>query len=369
MYKTLLRPWLFRMDAEKAHRTSMGLGHFLQALPLPNEAIRSHYLTNDRRLSQTLWGQTFSSPLGLAAGMDKNAEFIEMWQMFGLGFLEVGSVTARLSEGNAAPRLFRLPGDKALINRMGLNNEGASRVAANVRQSQYIRSVPLGINIAKTHDPSIVGQDAIDDFVECYRELSSLADYVALNISCPNTEEGKTFEEPESLAALLSAIGSIREEEENAPPLLVKLSPPPTDIWQPDAAFDDLCAVLLEHAVDGVILSNTSPNRRGLSASRAAIDELGAGGVSGRPLFRRAVRMTSLMYAKTEGKLPLIGVGGVDSADAVYELMKAGASLVQMYTALVYEGPGLIRSIHMDLLERMTRDDLGSISEIVGMNA
>lgn len=360
----LARPLFFMMKAEQAHHFVMGAARLTQSLPLG--WMRGWLSHQDKRLEQDLFGCHFASPVGLAAGMDKNAEFVRFWQMLGLGFVEIGSVTAEPSDGNAQPRLFRLPKDEALINRMGLNNEGAQLVARRLAREGSRFRLPVGINLAKTHSPSILGQKAIDDFVESYKLLSSFGAYVALNVSCPNTEEGKTFEDPASLDALLEAVGAVRKVESEPRPLVVKLSPPPSDDWQPDGAFDEMLDVLRKHQVDGLIVTNTASDRKKLLTSATRIEEIGRGGLSGRPLQHRSRTMMAAVYTKTEGSIPLIGVGGIDSPEAAYKMIRAGASLVELYTALIYKGPGLIPQIQKGLIKRLTQDGFGHISEAVG---
>jgi dihydroorotate dehydrogenase len=368
MYR-LLRPFLFRLEAEAAH----GLG--LYAARLGRRApgiVGSWYRVRDERLSQSLWGVRFENPVGLAAGFDKGAELVPFWSTLGFGFCEVGSVTARASEGNPRPRAFRLSKDRALINRMGLNNPGADAVAVRLALlPRYRRPIPLGINIAKTHSPDILGDDAIEDFLYSLRRLAGLADYLALNVSCPNTAEGKTFEDPEALDALLRRVMAVRAHVAPSVPVLVKLSPPRFGVGR---SLDlgpatELVAVARAHDVAGFIATNTAPDRSGLRTDRRRLDAIGNGGVSGRPLAWRSTALVRHLFRLTDGELPIIGVGGVDSADAAYRKIRAGASLLQVYTGLVYQGPGLTRRINRGLVDLLERERLGSISEAVGRDA
>ena len=327
---------------------------------------RPFFRFEDERLAQTLWGLRFENPVGLAAGFDKNAALVRFWAALGFGFAEVGSVTARPSPGNPHPRAFRLPADRALVNRMGLNNDGADAVAE--RLGRATRPLPLGVNLAKTHDPAILGDAATEDFVSSFRLLAPLADYVALNVSCPNTAEGKTFEEPGSFDALLAAVLRVREDLSLGVPVLVKLSPPPSPGFDP-GPVDELVEIALGHGVAGFIAANTASDRAGLRTDASALDAIGRGGLSGAPLEARATALVRHLYRRTEGAVPVVGVGGVDSAEAAYRKVRAGASLVELYAGLVYEGPGLVRRIKRGLVRLLDRDGFASITDAVGADA
>ena len=352
------------MPAETAHHLSLGAARLAQAAG--SGVIDRAFRYEHDILRVSLWGHTFSNPIGLAAGMDKNAKLIDFWPNLGFGFAEVGSVTYRPSRGNPRPRAFRLEEDEALINRMGLNNQGAEKVALRIGDRGMYHPFPLGVNLAKTHDPAIVGQDAIDDYAESFRLLAPSANYVALNISCPNTSEGKTFEDPESLDRLLVAIDGVRKEVNQRVPILVKLSPPLSDRVVFDSLTDELIGVCKSHGVNGLIATNTASNREELSTPTDVIERIGPGGLSGKPIERRSTRLVRYLYEKTDGAIPIIGVGGVDSGASAYEKIKAGATLVQLYTGLVYHGPGLIRTIKQQLVELLREDGYVSVSQAVG---
>ncbi|MDX1530020.1 MAG: quinone-dependent dihydroorotate dehydrogenase [Rhodothermales bacterium] len=355
MYR-FLRPLLFRLDAEAAHALGVraaALGQ--QAAPL----VRARYGFGHPALEQTVFGLRFPNPVGLAAGFDKDAELVRFWAALGFGFCEVGSVTARPSPGNPRPRAFRLPEDRALVNRMGLNNAGADAVAERLARTEA--PLPLGINLAKTHSPEILGDAATEDFVHSFRRLAPLADYVALNVSCPNTAEGKTFEEPAALDALLGAVMRERADVAPAVPVLVKLSPPPSERFD-GGPVDELIAIAQRHGVAGFVASNTASDRAGLRTEPAAVEQVGPGGLSGQPLEARATALVRHLYRRTGGALPIVGVGGVDSAEAAYRKVRAGASLVELYT-------GLVQRINRGLVRLLERDGLGSIGEAVGADA
>lgn len=367
MYR-FFRPLLFALGAEPAHRVATGAAHLAQAThtaPL----LAPLFAFEHEALHQQVWGLDFANPVGLAAGFDKNAVLVPFWERLGFGFVEVGSVSARPARGNPRPRAFRLPEDAALINRMGLNNQGARRVARRLARVVPRVRMPLGINLAKTHDPSILGEAAVEDFRQSFRLLAPHAAYVTLNISCPNTAEGKTFEDPAALDALLSAVFAERTAAGLDVPVLVKLSPPLTDRVVFDSLVEELVAVARAHGVAGFVATNTAADREGLSTPEAVLDAIGRGGLSGAPIERRATQLVRYLYQKTGGSVPIIGVGGIASAEAAYAKIRAGASLVQLYTGLVYEGPGLVRRIKEGLVELLRRDGLASVRDAVGADA
>lgn len=367
MYR-LLRPFLFHLEAERAHSLATGAARWMQRLH-PG-LLKPLFRFEHAALHQTAFGLDFENPVGLAAGFDKNAELLRFWSVLGFGFAEAGSVTAERTEGNARPRAFRLREDRALVNRMGLGNEGAPAVACRMQDEARVPSFPVGINIAKTPAPTRSGPAAIEDFRTSFHHLAPLADYVTLNLSCPNTEDGRTFEEPRALEALLEAVFAERDYLGLASlPVLVKLSPPESNRLSYDSALDEVVDVARSHGVSGFVAANTAPDRAGLSTSPQRLEAVGAGGLSGPPVAARSTALVRYLYRLTEGAVPIIGVGGVDSAQAAYEKIRAGASLVQLYTGLVYEGPGLVKRIKKGLVKHLRRDGFGSVPEAVGADA
>ncbi|MEM6784502.1 MAG: quinone-dependent dihydroorotate dehydrogenase [Bacteroidota bacterium] len=371
MYRRL-RPFLFWLDAEQAHHAGMAAAGVGQQVP---GVVRRLFAFEEQptgaRLAQTLWpdrgGLRFRNPVGLAAGFDKNAARVPFWDALGFGFAEVGSVTALPSTGNPTPRAFRLPDDSALVNRMGLNNDGAAAVAERLASTPAPEGFVLGVNVAKTHSADILGDAALDDFATSVRHVARHAGYLALNVSCPNTAEGKTFEEPAALDGLLTRVQAVLDDLGARPPVLVKFSPPMLVDGQPDfGGIDELVALCLEHDVDGFIATNTASDRSGLTADAAALDRIGRGGLSGAPLQARSTALVRHLYRLTDGAAPIIGVGGVDSGAAAYEKIRAGASLVELYTGLVYEGPALVGRINRDLIRFLDRDGFGTLAEAVG---
>jgi dihydroorotate dehydrogenase len=311
-------------------------------------------------LKQDMLGMHFASPIGLAAGFDKNGHLPRAFEALGFGFTEVGSITAQPSPGNSKPRMFRLPLDHALVNRMGLNNDGASVISARLKKNAK-PSIPVGINIAKTHDPRILGAAALRDYVGSYTQAVKVADYITVNISCPNTEEGKTFEDPASLQALLVEISNVRKTlGAHSIPLFVKFS---ADL--PDADLAGLIAVCESNGVDGYVAVNTSSLRVGLShTEKGTLMGIGKGGLSGPALLERAENTIKRIRNQVPSGRLIIGVGGVDSSEAAIRLLKAGASLLQLYTGLVFEGPRLVSQINTDLSEYLQKHGFKSVMDL-----
>ncbi len=361
MYE-FFRTALFKLDPERAHHLAARAARLGQGVG--KSFVEKQFAFEDPRLQVKAWGLTFTNPIGLAAGFDKNARLVPFWESVGFGFCEVGSVTARRSKGNPKPRLFRLPEDEALVNRLGLNNEGASRVARRLRTTHRTR--PIGINIAKTHSPDILGEAALEDFRASYALLAPLADYVVLNISCPNTAEGKTFEEPRALDALLHVIAAERDVLIDPPPLLLKLAPPESRQIVLDSRIDETIEIARRYHINGFVATNTTPDRQGLETDAATVEAIGRGGLSGKPLEARSTQMVRYLYDRVGPTLPIIGLGGVDSAQSAYRKIRAGASLVELYTGLVYHGPELIRKIKEELVLLLYRDGFNSIRDAVG---
>ena len=357
MYK-LIRPILFQFDPESIHNKIFGLGHSIQNSKLLSSLTSRTFQYKNERLQTNVFALNFENPVGLAAGFDKNALLMDFFYSLGFGFIEIGSITAKPSKGNERPRLFRLQKDRAIINRMGLNEEGVdiihSRLLFNIQNRKY----PVGVNIAKTNDINIVGDEAVKDFLYSFDKLFAFVDYITLNISCPNTEDGRTFENnPNDLNSLLKEIRSRNSNK----PILIKLSP---DISRED--LENTLDVCNSNNMGGYIVTNTSIERN-LTTSRKVIERIGKGGLSGKPIQQKSTQMVRLVYKLTQGEIPIIGVGGIDSAESAYEKIKAGASLVQLYTGLVYEGPVLIKKINNGLVELLEGDGLSNISEAVGV--
>jgi len=314
---------------------------------------------DDRRLAQHLFGLDFPNPVGMAAGFDKNARVPRELLAIGFGFVEVGTLTPRAQSGNASPRLFRSIADRAIINRLGFNNEGQD--AALQRLKPRAAGV-VGVNLGAGRD----SKDRIGDYVQGIARMAEVASYFTINISSPNTPGLRDLQAPEALDALLKRVQEARAATRRKPPLLVKLAP---DIAEED--LPEVVRVIVSHGVDGIVVSNTTLSREGLVPEGLRDQGFAkeAGGLSGRPLFARATRMLARIYKLTDGKLLLIGVGGIDSPETALAKIEAGASLIQLYTGLVFEGPSLIGRIKQALVAAMEQRGVQSLKPLIGARA
>lgn len=342
----LTRAALFMLDPEHAHGVSIkALKHGL---------VPSVHIPDDLRLHVNVAGLEFPNPIGLAAGYDKNAEVPDAILRLGFGFTEVGTLTPRPQAGNPKPRIFRLVQDGAVINRLGFNNEGHEAAFARL-QAQKTRGI-VGVNIGANKD----SEDRIADYVAGIRRFASLARYFTVNISSPNTPGLRDLQARESLSALLTAVLAARDEEaaknERTVPVFLKIAPDLTE-----EGMDDIAAEVLAHPLDGLIVSNTTLSRTGLRDTRQAGE---AGGLSGKPLFTRSTAVLARMRKRIGPQLPIIGVGGVSSAKTALEKIRAGADLVQLYSCMVYEGPGLAGAIVRGLSAELDKLGVNSISNI-----
>ena len=337
-YSSIVKPLLFTKNAESAHDFAIQCAAFANRSELVQHFIKIMFNSSNFGLNKEFWGLNFSNPIGLAAGFDKNGITPLAMQAIGFGFIEIGSITANPSEGNPKPRAFRLPKDKSLINRMGINNEGALQIVDRLKK--YNLDVPLGINIAKTNDINIHGDSAIDDYRISYNLASSVADYITINISCPNTGEGKTFEEPAALEALLSGLDIAK----NNIPSLVKFS-----VDTKKKELEQLVQICEHYGVAGYVATNTSSTRENLCTNEKTLEAIGNGGLSGRAIFKKSTQVVSWLYEFLQGSKPIIGVGGIDHLEAAIQKLDAGANLIQLYTGLVYKGPGLVKEIKKGL--------------------
>lgn len=348
IYRHLLRPALFNVagrDAEAIHERVLGmLARVSESPRLTRGLARFAALAwpGDLGRPREVFGLRFPHPIGLAAGFDKNARAVPALAALGFGFVEIGTITQHAQPGNPRPRLFRLPSDQALINRMGFNNEGADAIAKRLAR-QPESPVPLGISLGKSRATPL--EDAVSDYLASLDQLYPWADYFAVNVSSPNTPGLRALQERDRLDGLLAALQAwLREraeaENERIKPLLVKVAP---DL--DEAALDELVGVCLARGASGLIAVNTTVSRDGLSAAVPAALRDEPGGLSGRPLHARAVEVVRLLAKRTEGRLPIIGCGGVFTVDDAQRLLDAGASLLQLYTSFIYEGPGVARRL------------------------
>jgi dihydroorotate dehydrogenase len=332
MYTRVARPALFRLgggDPEVAHERTLGALTRLARRPLAISLLRRYFGGVSPR---TVFGVQFPSPVGLAAGMDKDGVALRAWPALGFGFVEVGTVTRHAQPGNPRPRLFRLPASEAIINRMGFNNAGAQALAERLH-ALGPPPVPLGISIGKSGATPV--EDAVEDYLAVFRTLRHYGDYFAINVSSPNTPGLRALQDR---AALSDLLGALRQEATTR--LLVKIAPDLTD-----HAIAELLEVCATHSVDGVIATNTTIARDALTPADGA-HAAEPGGLSGRPLAARALEVVSFVSKHTDGTLPIVGVGGIHTPDDALRMLDAGASLIQLYTGLIYHGPGLVRKIN-----------------------
>ena len=354
-YSAIARPVLFSLDAESAHNLTIAL------VSSPLGRLTGPGLVEHPKLQQQAFGLTFANPVGLGAGLDKQATALPAWQALGFGFAEIGTVTPRPQPGNPMPRLFRLPADGAIINRFGFNSEGAAAVGARLQQTRPL-SMRIGVNIGKNKETP--NERAADDYVAAVDRLHHRADYFVVNVSSPNTSGLRDLQEARTLRMLLTdVVARVRSvSSARAIPVLVKVSP--------DMSPDNLLAAVdasLEGGAAGVIATNTTLSRDGLRSPAVTTAE--TGGLSGAPLRERANAACRLLYRHTGGKVPIVGVGGIGSADAAYERIRSGASLVQIYTALIYEGPALVGRLLDGLAARLERDGFPTIHDAIGTHA
>ena len=356
---SILRPALFRLDPETAHNVASGIADRFSGpiRYLAGDGLRSYY---DRRLETDICGVTVDNPVGLAAGFDKGGKAVDVLHVVGFGYTEVGTVTGQRQDGNPRPRIFRYPRDLALINRMGFNSEGSEVVSRRLKRKSP--KIPVGINIGKSRDVPL--DRAVDDYLFSLGNLFGFADYIVINVSSPNTPGLRALQEGDRLYPLLDTLKKRSEalsedyKKDRVPPMLVKVSP---DLTQ--EAIDEVIQVIDQAHVDGIIATNTTVDK-----SPPAPPTNETGGISGRPLTRRSREVVGHIYKRTQGGLPIIGVGGIMDADDAYYMLRAGASAVQVGTGLVYGGWELVDEIKRGLIARMERDGIHTIKDLVGID-
>jgi dihydroorotate dehydrogenase len=364
LYKSIIRPLLFRKDPEDSHELILAL---MAKAEVFSSIFEKFYNVDDASLSVQIGPLAFSNPVGLAGGFDKNAIAPRTIASFGFGFMEIGAITAQAQPGNPKPRLYRLPEDYALINRLGFNNEGAPAIADKLdglRARGSLPKIPLGMNIGRTK--IVETKDAVADFLACFERLYTYGDFFTLNVSSPNTPNLRDLQEKNLLRDLLSAVQTRNRElagrAKTAPkPVLLKIAP--------DLEFsqvDEIVEVVQTEQLTGIVATNATAFMRENLKSPNGPEP---GGLSGRPITAKVTAFVSHIYKETRGQLPIIGVGGIFNAEDAYEKIKAGASAVQIYTGWIYEGPGAVRDINLGLRQLMSRDGFKRISDAVGIVA
>lgn len=339
MYKNLLRPILFLLQPETIHDVVFFMFKFTRRIPFVVKLIKKYYSTPNNKPFE-LWGVEFKNRVGLAAGLDKNADAFDMFDALGFGFVEIGTVTPLSQPGNPKPRIFRLKKDQALINRMGFNNKGADNAAQNLKRRKG--SVIIGGNIGK--NKVTPNELAVNDYLSGFSTLYPVVDYFVINVSSPNTPNLRELQEREPLKIILSAVMEANKATEKQKPVLLKIAP--------DLSFEQIDIIIelvAETGINGLVVNNTTISRENLSYSKEFIEQIGAGGLSGKPLGKRSNEIIKYIADKTGGKIPIIGSGGIMSAADAKAKLDAGASLVQIYTGFIYEGPGLIKEINKSI--------------------
>lgn len=343
MYKALIRPLLFLMDAERVHHLVFSWLRIKGNVPGFKSLLSGLFYYEHPGLQKELFGLTFKNPVGLAAGFDKDAKLIDELACFGFGFIEIGTLTPKPQPGNEKPRLFRLPKDQALINRMGFNNEGV--LAAVERLKKRKSDVIVGGNIGKNKNTP--NEKALDDYAYCVEALYPVVDYFVVNVSSPNTPGLRELQEKEPLRKLLSFVKAQVNTKLKPKPVLLKIAPDLT-VEQ----LDDVIEILKETKTDGIIATNTTVSRDGLSSPADAVQQIGSGGLSGKPLARHSTEVIRYLRKQLGPAFPIIGVGGIMSVQDALDKLEAGADLIQLYTGFVYEGPGFVKQINKAIQAR-----------------
>jgi len=355
IYDSFLKSLFFRMDPEETHHLAINIGKNINNQFLTKSILSGLFRYTSPRLKQQICNLEFPNPVGLAAGFDKNGKLPMLMQAIGFGFEEVGSITAQPSSGNEKPRLFRLPQDDSLINRMGLNNDGAKTVCRRLAHNQT--DIPVGVNIAKTNDPAITGDKAIEDYIFSYREANHVADYITINISCPNTKDGKSFESPDVLSALLDALQL--QIDARRVPTFIKMSP--------DLDFQEIEKIIEvgeDFSIDGYAATNTSSKRTGLQTNTDVINEIGPGGLSGQAIRQRSTKVIRWIRDIAGPNKPIMGIGGINSVESALEKLKAGANLLQIYSGLIYEGPSLPGKINRGIDKFLKKNNIEMLTHL-----
>jgi len=338
MYKFLIQKILFQFDAEKVHHFTFSLIKFVFKIPLVSNIVKSKFTVEDSSLERNLFGLTFKNPVGLAAGMDKNAYLFDELSHYGFGFIEIGTVTPKPQSGNPKKRLFRLKKDQGIINRMGFNNEGVAAVVKRLKNKKT--NIIVGGNIGK--NKVTPNENAIDDYKICFNALFEVVDYFVVNVSSPNTPNLRDLQEKEPLTKLLNTLQEENDKYKKRKPVLLKIAPDLTD-----TQLLDIIDIVNVTKIDGVIATNTTISREGLRSE----NKLETGGLSGKPITNRSTEVIRFLAEKSNKSFPIIGVGGIHSAQDAIDKINAGADLIQVYTGFIYEGPILVKKINKAIVK------------------
>lgn len=340
----LIRKALFTLQPEEAHNFAMKQLKFAYSVPVIKNWLKSQFIVRNPKLERELWGLKFPNPVGLAAGFDKDAKYTDPLACLGFGFIEIGTVTPRPQPGNPRPRSFRVPMDKGLINRMGFNNDGAKAAAERLKHRK--ERLIIGGNIGKNKDTP--NEQAIDDYVACFKDLYNDVDYFVVNVSSPNTPGLRALQDKGPLMEILNKLMLLNKELGKPKPLLLKIAPDLTN-----EQLDDIISIVKETGIDGLVATNTTISRAGLKTPQTEVEKIGAGGLSGLPVRQRATEVIRYIHKNSNGKIPIIAVGGIFTAADAIEKLNAGASLVQVYTGFIYEGPAIAANICKGILKSL----------------
>ncbi len=346
MYRQLIRPLLFKLPPETAHELTLRSLRLLRRIPLGGKVMKSIFRRKTPSLARDLFGIHFQSPVGLAAGLDKNGEFYNELSWLGFSFIEIGSLTLEAQPGNPKPRLFRLPLDQAIINRMGINNKGIQNAIRHI-QKDPPRTI-IAASIAK-NSASASDEEAVDDYKKAFSYMYDFVDMFTINVSCPNVHGLQNLQDVTYLSDILDPILDLRICYDIYKPILVKVSP---DI--PAEELDEILKYCMQSGIDGIVAGNTTRSRDGLKTDTATIAKIGNGGLSGAPLFEKSLAMVKHINQFTSGRLPVIGVGGIMTPEQAQKMLDAGASLIEIYTGLIYEGPSIVKKINKYLKSRIS---------------
>lgn len=342
MYKTFIRPWFFKSDPEVIHHKVFNWLKLGLKFKFSKSIVRRYYSVSDTVLQKELFGLHFPNPVGLAAGFDKDAKLFEELSCFGFGFIEVGTVTPKPQEGNEKPRMFRLPKDKGVINRMGFNNGGIDALVGKLKNRN--KNQIIGGNIGK--NKVTPNEKAIEDYIICFDKLFDSVDYFVVNVSSPNTPNLRDLQEKEPLTKLLQTLQDRNEQKLKRKPILLKIAPDLTN-----EQLDDIIDIIKVTQIDGVIATNTTIDRSKLTTSKAEVESIGAGGLSGKPVTKRSTEVVRYLSHNSNKAFPIVAVGGIFTAEDAIEKLEAGADLIQVYTGFIYEGPAIVKNINKGLIE------------------
>ncbi len=347
MYRNIIRPLLFLLQPETVHHLIVNLLKIGFKIPGIAYFVSKSFQIKDNRLKTSFLGMEFNNPVGFAAGFDKNAEVYNQFSNFGFSFIEIGTVTPKAQPGNQKPRSFRVPADKGLINRMGFNNKGVDYAVNQLKNKDH--KVIIGGNIGKNTTTS--NKEALNDYVTCFEKLYNHVDYFVVNLSCPNIKDLRELQDKDSTINILNKLTELRRERKPYKPILLKISPDLTD-----SELDDVIETFNITGIDGIVATNTTVSRENLLTPEKRIKKIANGGLSGKPLTERSTEIIRYITKKSNGSIPIIGVGGIMSTQDALHKLEAGATLIQVYTGFIYEGPAFVKRVNKAILKKHNND-------------